>query len=235
MIYIVPTPIGNLGDITHRSEKALNESSWIICEDTRQTAKLLDLLNIRQDQKLISMLRQQQFNFNQINRALDEYSQNKQSEDQEQHLSIVSDAGTPGISDPGYEVIQMLIDKGLEYTVLPGAVAFVPALVASGLPMQQFQFVGFLPVKKGRQTQIKQMSENINTTFILYESPHRISKLFQELTEFLPTTTQIFMAREISKLHEQYWRGTVADLTNFQEDVKGEIVLVIYIPKLKHV
>jgi len=222
MIYFIPTPVGNLGDITVRGKEILEESTVIVCEDTRQTYKLLDLLNIRKGQKLISTLYKEKFNFTQVKNILDDTSN-----EYNDVISIVSDAGTPAISDPGYEILQMIIEYGLDYTVLPGATAFVPALVASGLPSHEFLFVGFLPLKKGRQTKLKSLAAMSEMTVIFYESSHRIAKIIDELKQFFKSDTQVFVANDISKMHEKFWRGAVEDLTFEQLGDKGEFVFVL--------
>ena len=220
MIYFVPTPIGNLGDITIRAKEILHQSKVIICEDTRQTGKLLDLLLIREEQKLISSLYKEKFNYGQIEKFFGTCDEND-------IISIVSDAGTPAISDPGYEVLEMIIEAELPYTVLPGPTAFVPALVASGLPSHEFLFVGFLPLKKGRMTKLKSLAALKETTVILYESSHRLEKFIGELKIYFKSDTKVFVANDISKMHERYWRGSVSDLTLEALGDKGEFVVIV--------
>lgn len=222
MIYLVPTPIGNLGDITIRGKEILGSSNTIICEDTRLTDKLLKLLEIRNSQKLVSTLYHEKFNYTQIKKILEQ-----DLNEPDQIISIVSDAGTPAISDPGYEVMQLILELGLNYTVLPGATAFVPALVASGLPAHEFLFVGFLPLKKGRQTKLKYLSALEEITIIIYESSHRIQKLIEELKQWFNPQGQVFIANDISKLHEKYWKGSVSELDIEKIGEKGEFVIVV--------
>ena len=223
MIYFIPTPIGNLGDITIRSKEILATSDIIICEDTRHTNKLLELLSIKNGQKLISMMYREKFNFTQIDRIL-----NDTSNEYHDIISIVSDAGTPGISDPGYEILELILKYELNYTVLPGATAFVPALVASGLPSHEFLFVGFLPNKKGRQTKLKTLASLKEQTIILYESSHRLDKILAELNQYFSPETMLFVANDISKMHEKFWRGKLADLTLEDLGDKGEYVFVVH-------
>jgi 16S rRNA (cytidine1402-2'-O)-methyltransferase len=223
MIYFVPTPIGNLGDITVRSKEILATSEIIICEDTRHTNKLLELLSIKNGQKLISMMYREKFNFTQIDRIL-----NDTSNEYHDIISIVSDAGTPGISDPGYEILELILKYQLNYTVLPGATAFVPALVASGLPSHEFLFIGFLPNKKGRQTKLKTLAALSDQTIIFYESSHRLDKILVELNQYFSPETLLFVANDISKMHEKFWRGKLVDLTLADLGDKGEYVFVVH-------
>ena len=223
MIYFIPTPIGNLGDITIRSKDILASSDIIICEDTRHTNKLLDLLSIKNGQKLISMMYREKFNFTQIDRIL-----NDTSNEYHDIICIVSDAGTPGISDPGYEILELILKAQLNYTVLPGATAFVPALVASGLPSHEFLFIGFLPNKKGRQIKLKTLAQLKEQTIIFYESSHRLDKILEELNQYFNSETMIFVANDISKMHEKFWRGKLSDLTLEDLGDKGEYVFVIH-------
>ncbi len=226
MIYFVSTPIGNLGDITIRAKEILSTSTIIICEDTRHTNKLLDLLELKNGQKLISMMYREKFNFTQIDRILADTS-----DEYHDIISIVSDAGTPGISDPGYEILELILKYNLNYTVLPGATAFVPALVASGLPSHEFFFIGFLPNKKGRQIKLKTLAAMESQTIIFYESSHRIDKILPELKLYFRPETMVFVANDISKMHEKFWRGKLNDLTVADLGDKGEFVFVINQPK----
>jgi len=226
MIFFVPTPIGNLGDITVRAKEILSTSTIIICEDTRHTNKLLDLLLLKNGQKLISMSYREKFNFTQIDRILADTS-----DEYHDVISIVSDAGTPNISDPGYEILELILKYNLNYTVLPGATAFVPALVASGLPSHEFLFVGFLPNKKGRQIKLKTLAALDQQTIIFYESSHRLDKLVPELKLYFQPETMVFVANDISKMHEKFWRGKLIDLTLSDLGDKGEFVFVIHQPR----
>lgn len=216
-LYLVPTPIGNLDDISHRSLKMLEEAHIIFAEDTRVCKRLLSHFNISKNV--------QSFHHNNehkvLERTIETIKQNPVS-------VLVSDAGTPAISDPGFLLVRACIENEIHVECLPGPVAFVPALVASGLPCDSFVFEGFLPHKKGRQTKLKELAEE-NRTVILYESPHRIKKLAVEISTFFGTDRKMVVAREISKLYEEFIRGTAQEiLTELeQREIKGEIVVVI--------
>lgn len=215
-LYIVPTPIGNLGDITFRAVEILKNVSLILAEDTRQTSKLLQHYDIK-----VPMRSYHQHNEHKIaDQLLIEVAT--------QDVALVSDAGTPGISDPGYLLVRACLDVGLEVECLPGATAFVPALVMSGLPASSFYFEGFLPHKKGRQKKLKELCE-LNRTIILYESPYRMVKLLSELETHFGTERQISVSREISKKFEETIRGSVAEVKSHFEskEPKGEFVVVI--------
>lgn len=214
---VVPTPVGNLEDITMRALKVLKEASFILAEDTRTTSNLLRHFEI--DNQLVSY---HKFNEhyvveNVVKRILSG-----------QDAALVSDAGTPAISDPGYLVVRHCIDAGIEVQCLPGATAFVPALVDSGLPNDQFTFIGFLPHKKGKQTAIQELA-TLTRTFILYESPFRLVKTLESLAEVLGADRRASVSREISKIFEDTQRGTLAELIeHFTETPpKGEIVMVV--------
>lgn len=216
-LFIVPTPIGNLEDITLRAIRILKEADLILAEDTRTSSFLLKHLQISKPLKSYH-----QHNEHKILEELISELQNGKN------IALVSDAGTPGISDPGFLLIREAIAQGVEVISLPGPTAFVPALVNSGLPCNEFSFYGFLPQKKGRQTKLKQLAQE-EKTFVLYESPFRLLKLLQELKEHLGATRKASVSREITKLFEETKRGTLDDLifhfTN--KPVKGEIVVVV--------
>jgi 16S rRNA (cytidine1402-2'-O)-methyltransferase len=222
---LVPTPVGNLEDITHRALRTLSEASLILAEDTRQTLKLLRHFNIEKPL----------YAYHQHNehKATAGWIKRLQSGD---NIALVSDAGTPGISDPGFLLVRECVENGIEVSCLPGATAFVPALAASGLPCDKFFFEGFLPQKKGRQTRLKELSE-IPVTVVLYESPHRLVKCLEQLTEFFGSERKAVVAREISKLHETFHRGTVNELLTYfkQNEPRGEIVIVIEAKNNKNV
>lgn len=217
MLYIVPTPIGNLQDITLRSLEILKTVDLILAEDTRTTVKLL--------------------NHYQINRPLSPYHQHNEHQVL-QHLvnqllegktmAIVSDAGTPGISDAAFLLVRECAKVGVKVECLPGATAFVPALVNSGLPTNRFTFEGFLPLKKGRQTMMKKLAEE-ERTMIFYESPHRLVKTLQEFMQYFGANRLCSVSRELTKLYEENARGTLQEVCEHFEkkDVKGEIVIVI--------
>lgn len=215
-LYLVPTPIGNLDDITLRAIKVLNEVDVILAEDTRTSGKLLKHHNISKPLQSYHI-----FNEHQAAAKLVERMNAGET------FALISDAGTPSISDPGFLLVRETIAAGLEVNCLPGATAFVPALVNSGLPSDKFVFEGFLPHKKGRQTRLKKLAEE-ERTIILYESPHRLIKSLEQLKEFLGDR-QASVSREISKMFEETVRGTFSELIEHfnKNGVKGEFVVVI--------
>ena len=219
MLYIVPTPIGNLGDITYRAVEVLSTVDLILAEDTRITKRLLDKYEIKTPLKSYHA-----FNEHQATQHIIEELQSGKN------IALVSDAGTPGISDPGFLLARACREANEELTVLPGPTAFVPALVGSGFPCDRFHFEGFLPHKKGRNTRWKFLS-TIETTIVLYESPFRMLKCLEEIQTSLGAERKICVAREISKVHEQFHFGNPATLLkyfdNHPEKVKGEIVVII--------
>jgi 16S rRNA (cytidine1402-2'-O)-methyltransferase len=221
MIYFVPTPIGNLEDITVRAKRVLSESQVVICEDGRVTSKLFNLLGLENKPRFITMVKNHDYNYNQIEKILAEAQSNS-----ELVICVVSDAGTVGISDPGYLVVKRLQELALPYTVLPGATALIPAVVASGLVTKDFWFIGFLPLKKGRAATIKQLTVSM-VPVVLYESSHRIKKLVCELVEQLTANSQVFISREISKHFEEYTLLTAQELKNYSPVEKGEFVVVV--------
>jgi 16S rRNA (cytidine1402-2'-O)-methyltransferase len=216
-LYIVPTPIGNLNDITLRALTVLKEVSLILAEDTRTTGNLLKHFSI--ETKMLSHhLHNEHKTIEQLtNRLLGGET-----------LALVSDAGTPSISDPGFLLVRECVKKNILVECLPGATAFVPALVNSGLPSDRFCFEGFLPQKKGRQTKLLSLKEE-ERTIILYESPFRLVKALHELAEVLGSERQASVSRELTKLFEETKRGTLNELADYfsTKTVKGEIVIVI--------
>jgi 16S rRNA (cytidine1402-2'-O)-methyltransferase len=216
-LVLVPTPVGNLQDITLRALDMLREANTIYAEDTRVTRKLLNHYEIQK--QLIPFHAHNEHK--QLERTLQTIRENEIT-------VLVSDAGTPGISDPGFLVVRACIENELDVTCLPGATAFVPALVASGFPCDRFVFEGFLPHKKGRQTKWKSFVEE-DRTIILYESPHRLVKALEEISTFLGPDRIVCVAREISKFFEEFKRGTATEvLEHFKKTPpKGEIVLLI--------
>lgn len=216
-LYVIPTPIGNLEDITLRALRILKEVSFILAEDTRTTSFLLKHYEI--GTRLVS-----HHKFNEhatVERIVNQILAGEQ-------VALVSDAGTPAISDPGYLVVKHCIDAGIEVECLPGATAFVPAIVASGLPNDRFCFEGFLPHKKGRQTRLMQLAQETRT-MILYESPFRLIKTLEQLGQHLGDSRKCCVSREISKLHEENVRGTIAEVLQYfsNKSVKGEIVITV--------
>jgi len=216
-LYIVPTPIGNLDDITIRAIETLKNSDLILSEDTRHAKKLLSHYKISTKVK--------SYHLNNEHKKVDEYVELML---QDKTISLITDAGTPCISDPGYLLVREAIKKGIQITCLPGPTALIPAIVLSGLSSDAFIFEGFLPRKKGRKTKLKEISNNTITT-IIYESPYRIIKTLSDLLEFLGNDRKVSVSREISKIYEETFRGTVSDaLVHFSDKkIKGEFVICI--------
>ena len=216
-LFLVPTPIGNLEDITIRSINTLKEVDCILAEDTRTTGKLLKHYEIQNKLKSYHIHNEHQS----IEYLVSELQQGKT-------IAMVSDAGTPAISDPGFLLVRACRKEGIEVECLPGATAFVPALVKSGLPSDSFVFEGFLPHKKGRKTKLLQLVEE-KKTVILYESPHRLLKALNEFKFYFTENREISVSREISKMFEETVNGTAEELiAHFeQKKVKGEFVIVI--------
>lgn len=218
MLYIVPTPIGNLEDITLRSIRILKEVQLILAEDTRTSKKLLDHYEI------VTPLRSYHaFNEHQAVANLVEQIKNGAT------MALISDAGTPGISDPGFLLVRACVQEGLKVECLPGATAFVPALVASGLPCDRFHFEGFLPHKKGRQTRLQYLA-TLPNTFVLYESPNRLVKCLEQLIEHCSPDRMACVCRELTKLHEEVKTDTLQNIHMHyaaQTNVKGEIVVIV--------
>ncbi len=216
-LYIVPTPIGNLEDITLRAIRILKEVDLILAEDTRKSGILLKHLNI--DKKMFA---HHQHNEHKTVEMISERIANGEK------IALITDAGTPGISDPGFLLIRHCIAKGIEVECLPGATAFVPALVNSGLPCDEFVFVGFLPQKKGRQTKIKSLI-NEQRTCVFYESPHRLIKALEQFMQFFGEDRKASVSRELTKMFEENKRGTLKELAEYfkTKTIKGEIVIVV--------
>lgn len=217
MLYIVPTPVGNLEDITLRALRVLKEVELILAEDTRTSSVLLKHYGIHTPLKS-----HHKFNEHETSdRLAEQMAAGLQ-------VALISDAGTPGISDPGFMLVRACVEHGVEVQCLPGATAFVPALVDSGLPCDRFYFEGFLPQKKGRQTRLQFLAEQQHT-MIIYESPFRLQKTLEQLAEYLGADRQASVSREISKKFEDTRRGTLAELiAHFKEHpAKGEIVIIV--------
>jgi 16S rRNA (cytidine1402-2'-O)-methyltransferase len=216
-LFLVPTPIGNMEDITLRAIRVLKEVDMVLSEDTRTTGNLLKHYEI--GTRLV---------------AYHAFNEHKTVEGIVDRLkggavaALVSDAGTPGISDPGFLLVRACLEAGLEVETLPGPTALIPALVNSGLPCDSFYFAGFLPHKKGRQTRLKELA-SIRDTIILYESPHRLVKSLEQLAEYFGPDRKASVSRELTKMYEENARGTLAELiVHFSaKQVKGEIVIVI--------
>lgn len=216
-LYLVPTPVGNLEDITYRALRILREADLILAEDTRTTGNLLKHFDVKN-----AMLSYHKFNEHQtVDKVVERLKAGET-------VAVVSDAGTPGISDPGFLAAREAIRAGIEVITLPGATAFVPALVSSGLPCDKFCFEGFLPQKKGRQTRLEAL-KNEPRTMIFYESPHRIVKALTQFVEVFGAERPVSVCREISKVHEESVRGTLSEvLAHFQEnEPRGEFVVIV--------
>jgi 16S rRNA (cytidine1402-2'-O)-methyltransferase len=216
-LYLVPTPIGNLGDITLRAIEILREVDLVVAEDTRKSGILLKHLNI-------SKPIQSNHKFNE-HRTLDSLVQKLRSGIR---IGLITDAGTPGISDPGFLLVRACIEHEIEVESLPGPTAFVPALVNSGLPCERFIFEGFLPQKKGRQKRLDELATEKRTQ-VFYESPYRLVKTLLQLSEHFGPDRKASVSREISKIHEETVRGTLNELAEHygKSKVKGEIVIVV--------
>jgi 16S rRNA (cytidine1402-2'-O)-methyltransferase len=219
MLYIVPTPIGNLEDMTFRAIRVLKEANLILAEDTRTSKRLMTHYEIETPLKSYHQHNEHKVLENIIN-LLQSGSK----------IALISDAGTPAISDPGFLLVRECVKQHIKVECLPGATAFVPALVASGLPADKFYFEGFLPHKKGRQTRLKYLAE-LPITFVLYESPYRLIKCLQQLSEFCGADRTACVCREISKFYEDVYTASLEELIKYYEEnsdkVKGEIVIVV--------
>jgi probable S-adenosylmethionine-dependent methyltransferase, YraL family len=216
-LYLVPTPVGNLEDMTLRGIRILKEVDLILAEDTRTSGFLLKHFGIE-----TRMMSHHKFNEHKTVAAIGERIKKGET------IALISDAGTPAISDPGFMLVRECVARGIEVECLPGATAFVPALVNSGLPNDRFCFEGFLPQKKGRQTKLKELAMETRT-MIFYESPFRLVKTLQQFAEYFGTERKACVSREISKLHEENARGTVTELAAYftEKQPKGEIVIVV--------
>lgn len=217
MLYIVSTPIGNLEDITLRALKTLKEVDYIAAEDTRHAKILLDKYEI----KTAVLSYHSHSSGAKVDKIIDLLKEGK-------NVAVISDAGTPGISDPAYTLITSAVENGIQISPIPGASSLLSALVMSGLPMNQFLYLGFLPVKKGRQTALKLLADE-KRTIVIFESPHRLQKTLSQLHEYLGDR-QIAVCREMTKIYEEAIRGTISEAVTHFEQTKprGEFVLVIH-------
>lgn len=216
-LYIVPTPVGNLADMTYRAVEVLRGASFVLAEDTRTSSVLLRHYDIH-----VPLRSHHKYNEHETaSRVADEIEAGAVA-------ALVSDAGTPGISDPGFLLARECADRGIDVECLPGATAFVPALVASGLPCDRFAFEGFLPPKKGRATRLSQLAADPRTV-VMYESPKRVARTLRQLAEAFGAERKACVAREISKLHETFHRGTLGELAEQfgLNQTKGEIVIIV--------
>ena len=216
-LYLVPTPIGNLEDMTFRSVKVLNEVDVILAEDTRTSGKLLKHYDIS--------TQMQSYHMHNEHKIVDKLVERMKAGET---MALITDAGTPAISDPGFLLTRACVENEVEIECLPGATAFVPALVNSGLPNDKFVFEGFLPIKKGRQTRFKILAEETRT-MIFYESPHKLLKTLQHFKEYFGTERKMSASRELTKMYEETIRGTVEELIqHFEKKApKGEFVLIV--------
>ena len=216
-LYLVPTPIGNLKDITFRAIEVLKEVNFILAEDTRTSGKLLKYYEITTPMQSHHMHNEHKTVDYIVKRILNGET-----------VALISDAGTPAISDPGFLLTRACVEAQIEVDCLPGATAFVPALVNSGLPNDKFVFEGFLPVKKGRQTRLKLLAKETRT-MIFYESPHKLIKTLNHFVEYFGAERPMSVSREITKIHEETIRGTVQEVLNYYtiKPPKGEIVIVV--------
>lgn len=217
ILYIVPTPVGNMEDMTFRAVRILKEVDLVLAEDTRTSGILLKHYDIRNQLMSHHKFNEHGTSSGIVGRLL-----------AGENVALISDAGTPGISDPGFFLVREAVRAGVEVQCLPGATAFVPALVSSGLPCDRFAFEGFLPQKKGRQTKIASLREE-QRTMIFYESPYRLLKTLEQFAEAFGPERQVSVCREISKVHEESVRGSLAEvIAHFKEkEPKGEIVIVM--------
>lgn len=223
VLRVVPTPIGNLEDMTYRAVKVLKGSDFILAEDTRTSAFLLKHYNIE-----TKMFSHHKFNEHQNSQQVVERILAGAN------AALISDAGTPAISDPGFLIVRACVEAGIRIECLPGATAFVPALVMSGLPNDRFCFEGFLPQKKGRQTRLKELEEE-KRTMVFYESPYRVIKTLSQFAEYFGADRQATISREISKIYEETLRGTLSELIEHftNERPRGEFVIIVSGKNLK--
>ena len=219
ILYIVPTPVGNMEDMTFRAVRILKEVDLVLAEDTRTSGILLKHYDIKNNLMSHHKFNEHGTSAGVVSRLLAGEGEN---------VALISDAGTPGISDPGFFLVREAVRAGVEVQCLPGATAFVPALVSSGLPCDRFVFEGFLPQKKGRQTKLESLKEE-ERTMIFYESPYRLVKTLQQFAETYGGERQVSVCREISKVHEESIRGTLDEvIAHFKEkEPKGEIVIIL--------
>lgn len=218
MLYLIPTPVGNMEDMTFRAIRLLKEADIILCEDTRTSGILLKHFEIEGKR----LMAHHKFNEHGTSSGVIEHLKSGAT------VCLITDAGTPGISDPGFFLVREAVQAGIEVQTLPGATAFTPALVSSGLPCDRFCFEGFLPQKKGRQTRLDELRQECRT-MIIYESPRRLTKTLEQFAEVFGADRQVSVCREISKVHEESVRGTLAEVAEHfrQNEPKGEIVIIL--------
>ena len=214
-LLIIPSPIGNLADITQRSVSLLSSVDYILCEDTRRTVKLMNHLKIKNSLKSFHKFNEH----SKIQSIIDDLKSGKV-------IGLVSDAGTPGISDPGYLIVKNCIKNEIEVECLPGPTALIPALVISGIPCERFSFEGFLPIKKGRKKRLEDLSEE-KRTMVFYESPHKISKTLNDLKVHFGDDRKVSVSKELTKIHESTIRGTLGTISLGEGKIRGEFVIVV--------
>tara|TARA_S200000501_G_scaffold270369_1_gene254095 strand:+ start:1 stop:666 length:666 start_codon:yes stop_codon:yes gene_type:complete len=214
-LFLIPTPIGNLADITVRSISILSEVDYVLCEDTRRTAKLMNHLNIKKNLKSFHKFNEH----SKIKNIIDDLKKGLT-------IGVVSDAGSPGISDPGYLIVKNCLDNNIEVESLPGPTALIPAIVISGIPCERFTFEGFLPVKKGRKKRLEDLSGEIRT-MVFYESPHKISKTLNDLKIYFGEHRKVSVSKELTKIHESTIRGTLGSISLGEGKIRGEFVVVV--------
>ena len=214
-LFLIPTPIGNLADITQRSVSLLSSVDYILCEDTRRTVKLMNHLKIKNSLKSFHKFNEH----SKIQSIIDDLKSGKV-------IGLVSDAGTPGISDPGYLIVKNCIENEIEVECLPGPTALISALVISGIPCERFSFEGFLPIKKGRKKRLEDLSEE-KRTMIFYESPHKISKTLNDLKAHFGDDRKVSVSKELTKIYESTIRGTLGTISLGEGKIRGEFVIVV--------
>ena len=214
-LLIIPSPIGNLADITQRSESLLSSVDYILCEDTRRTVKLMNHLKIKNSLESFHKFNEH----SKIQSIIDDLKAGKV-------IGLVSDAGTPGISDPGYLIVKNCILNEIDIECLPGPTALIPALVISGIPCERFSFEGFLPIKKGRKKRLEDLSEE-KRTMVFYESPHKISKTLNDLKVHFGDDRKVSVSKELTKIHESTIRGTLGTISLGEGKIRGEFVIVV--------
>ena len=214
-LFLIPTPIGNLADITVRSISILSKVDYILCEDTRRTAKLLNHLNIKKNLKSFHKFNEHAKIKNIINDLKKGIT-----------IGVVSDAGSPGISDPGYLIVKNCLESNIEVESLPGPTALIPALIVSGIPCERFTFEGFLPIKKGRKKRLEELSREIRT-MVFYESPHKILKTLNDLKIYLGDQRKVSVSKELTKIHESTIRGNLGTINLGDGKIRGEFVIIV--------
>ena len=214
-LFLIPTPIGNLADITARSISTLSKVDYILCEDTRRTVKLMNHLNIKKKLKSFHKFNEH----SKIKNIIDDLKKGLT-------IGVVSDAGSPGISDPGYLIVKNCLESNIEVESLPGPTALIPALIISGIPCERFTFEGFLPIKKGRKKRLEELSREIRT-MVFYESPHKILKTLNDLKIYLGDQRKVSVSKELTKIHESTIRGNLGTINLGDGKIRGEFVIIV--------